>query len=206
MMTRVETIRGLPFLVTVVLALVPADSAAQTAGEWDWNAQYSAVVPIGESTRAFADGVSWRGATIDIERAATDQFSLGVSLGWHVLDEQSSRTTRLPQGAVTGRTLRTVNSVPILLAANLQLGSPRGIRPFIGAGGGTFWIENRTRAVGLAVNHTNWHWGMMGEFGLTFPRPSGATMTMSARYNRAFEVSGVEREYLTLSLGYLLGG
>lgn len=195
-----------PLLLALVLILTTTTPLeAQDVSGWSLNAQYSAVLPIGEATQAFADGLSWRGATIDIERRAGRHVSLGASFGWHVLAEENTATSVLPDGALSGRARRYVNSVPMLLSLNLLMGSPGGVRPYIGGGAGTFWIENRTETSGRTVDRTNWHLGVIGEAGVILPRPGGSSVTLSARYNKAFETNGVEREYLTFSLGYLLG-
>ena len=173
---------------------------------WTFNGQYSAVLPIGDPTRSFADGLSWRGATIDIEGGATDHLAIGASVGWHVVSEQNTATSLFPDAVLSGAGLRHMNSVPLLLTGTVTLGSPGGVQPFFGAGGGVVWVENRTEAGSFVLEDTNWHRGVMGEAGIRIPRARGATITIGARYQRAFEVSGVEREYVTFSLGYLLGG
>ncbi|MGB1839855.1 MAG: hypothetical protein ACPHWZ_01990 [Longimicrobiales bacterium] len=194
--------------MTVGLALLGLASplSAQRAGMWTFNGQYSTVLPIGDLTRSFTDGFSWRGGTIDVERGATDRLSIGASVGWHLLSEQNATTSLLPDAALSGTALRHVNSVPLLVSGTVTLGSPGRVRPFFGAGGGLVWVENRTEAGPFVLEDTNWHRGAMGEVGVQIPRARSATITIAARYQRASEVNGVEREYVTFSLGYLLGG
>jgi hypothetical protein len=93
-----------------------------------------------------------------------------------------------------------------MVTGTLALGSRDGIQPWFGVGGGTVWIESRTESGALAAEDVKWHRGAMGEVGLRIPRESGATITLSARYQRAFETNGLEREYMTFSVGSLLGG
>jgi CubicO group peptidase (beta-lactamase class C family) len=161
---------------------------------------------MSDETREFAGGFSWRGGTIDIARGATDHVTIGASFGWHVLSEENTGTSVFPDGAISGRALRHVNSVPLMVTGTLALGSRDGIQPWFGVGGGTVWIESRTESGALAAEDVKWHRGAMGEVGLRIPRESGATITLSARYQRAFETNGLEREYMTFSVGSLLGG
>lgn len=180
--------------------------SAQRAGRWTFHPQYSTVLPMSDETREFADGFSWRGGTIDIERGATDHIAIGASFGWHVLSEENTETSVFPDGAISGRALRHVNSVPLMVTGTIALGPRDGIQPWFGVGGGTVWIENRTESGTLGTEDANWHRIAMGEAGLRIPRESGETITLSARYQRAFETKGLEREYMTFSFGYLLGG
>ena len=195
-------------VLTVLVAVVGFASpvSAQRAGNWTFNAQYSTVLPIGDQTKAFADGFSWRGGTIDIERGATDHVAIGASFGWHVLSEENAGRSLFRDGAISGTGRRHVNAVPLILTGTVALGSRGGIQPFFGVGGGTTWVESRTEARTLVAENTSWHSSATGEFGLRIPRASGATITIGARYQRAFEADGVEWEYVTFSLGYLLGG
>jgi outer membrane protein W len=192
-------------VVTLLLAMAFAQPVqAQRAGYWSWNAKYSTVVGVGD-TSDFAGGFSWRGATFDIERAASDNLTVGLTFGWHILNEKNSGTSVFDNGAISGTAFRYMNSAPILLAANFFAGQRGSVRPYIGVGGGTYWIENRTEAGIFAIDDSNWHLGALGEFGLAIPRPGGTMMTLSATWNQAFERNDTRRSYLTFSLGYSVG-
>ena len=66
-------------VVTLLLAVTFAQPvSAQRAGDWMWNAKYSTVMAMG-TTSDFASGFSWRGATFDIEKATSDNFTIGVT-------------------------------------------------------------------------------------------------------------------------------
>jgi outer membrane protein W len=192
-------------VVALLLAATLAQPAsAQRPGQWMWNAQYSTVMGMGD-TSDFAGGFSWRGATFDIERGVSDQASIGLTFGWHVLDEKNSGTSVFDQGAITGTAFRYVNSAPILVTGNYFLGSRGSARPYLGVGAGTYWIENRTEAGIIAIENSNWHFGLMGEAGIAIPRPGGTSLTLSARYNWGMKTNETERQYWTFSLGYSVG-
>jgi outer membrane protein W len=157
------------------------------------------------TTAEYAGGFSWRGATFDIEKATSDAFTVGITFGWHVLDEKNAGTEQFDGGAITGTAFRYVNSAPILLTGNYFLGSRGSVRPYLGAGFGTYWIENRTEAGIFAVTDSNWHLGVLGEAGLAIPRPGGTSLTLSARYNYGLETNDTERQYWPFSLGASVG-
>jgi hypothetical protein len=192
-------------VVALLLAATFAQPvAAQRAGYWMWNAQYSTALPMG-TTKDYTDGFSWRGATFDIERAANDNVAFGLSLGWHVMDDKVVGTEEFDQGAVSGTAYRYVNSVPVLLTGTYFAGDRRSPRPFLSAGAGTYYVKNRTEVGVFAIENSNWHLGLMAEAGVMIPRPGGTGMTLSARYNWGLETSDIERQYFTFSIGYTVG-
>jgi len=192
-------------VVALLLAAAFAQPvSAQRAGQWMWNAKYSTAMGMG-TTSDYAGGFSWRGATFDIEKATSNNLTVGLTFGWHVLDEKNTGTEFYDEGAVSGTAFRYMNSAPILLTGNYFLGQRGSIRPYIGAGAGTYYIENRTEAGIIAITDSNWHLGLLGEAGLSIPRPGGTSLTLSARYNWGLETNDIERQYWTFSLGYSVG-
>jgi len=193
---------GAAALLLIVVMVQPV--SAQRAGRWSTTWSYSTVLGVSD-TKEFADGFSWRGMSLDIHKALTDDFTVGGSFGWHVLSDKNSGTAEFDAGAITGTAFRHVNSVPLLVSANYHLGQPGGTRPFIGVGAGTYWIENRTEAGGFVLDDSKGHLGRMGEAGIVIRRPS-RQITLSARYNWGLETNDVEQTYLTFSVGISVGG
>ncbi len=177
---------------------------AQRAGRWMWSAKYSTVLGIGD-TSDFAGGFSWRGATFDVERGLNENATVGITFGWHVLDEKTAGTEQFDAATISGTAFRYVNSVPLLLTGNFFFGDRGSTRPYIGAGAGTYWIENRTEAGVFLVERSNWHFGLLGEAGIVIPRPGGTSLTLNAAYNWGLEADDIERRYWTFSLGYSVG-
>jgi len=107
----------------LLFASVAQPVSAQRVGRWMFNGQYSTVLGV-EETADFAGDFSFRGVTIDVKRVQSENLALGVTFGWHVLDEQAVEGTNVfPAGAITGTRYKYVNSVPILAIANYYLGS-----------------------------------------------------------------------------------
>jgi hypothetical protein len=179
-------------------------AAAQTPGGWTWSSQYSTVLGIGD-TGDFAGGFSWRGATVDLEYAVGNDLTLGGAAGWHVLSEGAQGTRVLEQGSITGSAWSYVNAVPILFTGTWFMGPRDGSRTFLGAGAGTYWVENRIDAGTFTFEDSNWHLGLMAEAGALIPRSVGA-IELSARFHWAMENSAPSRTYMTFSIGYVAGG
>jgi hypothetical protein len=87
-----------------------------------------------------------------------------------------------------------------------EFGGRWGPKGFVGAGTGVIYVQNRAEAGPLRAENSNWHWGLSAEAGVAIPRPGGSTWDLSARYHWAVENSGIERQYVTFSLGYRIGG
>jgi len=188
----------------LLIATMVQPVTAQRPGRWATSWWYSTVVGVGD-TNDFVSGFSFRGASLDVEKALTEDLTLGVSTGWHVLSDEDSGTFVFDGGAITGSSFRSMNSVPLLVTGNYYLSEPGGTRPFLGAGAGTYWIKNRTEAGVIRVEESNWHLGLMGEAGIVIRRPS-RTFMLSARFNWALENNDIEATYLTFSVGLTTGG
>ncbi|MEJ2540684.1 MAG: outer membrane beta-barrel protein [Gemmatimonadota bacterium] len=191
-------------LLASLSSVAPAE--AQQLGRWQVIPHYSTVLPVGSATTDYADEFSFRGATLDLVRIARERVRVGVSAGWHVLSDETSGTEVFPEGAFTGTVRRYVNSVPILAVGSYHFGDRWGPQPFLGAGLGTIYAGNRATSGIFTVENNNWHLGFMAQAGIALPRPGGATWTLDARYYQAVESGGIERQYVTFSLGYRIGG
>jgi outer membrane protein W len=198
------TNRMLGTVAALLLSISLASPASAQQGEWIWDFQYSTVLGTGD-TSDFAGDFSWRGLTVDVQRVVRPGLTVGLQSGWHVMDEETDGTTQIPGGAITGTAFRYINSVPVLLTGDYNFQPGGAFQPFVGAGLGTYWIENRTEAGVFAIEDSNWHFGLMGEAGLVWVRPGGAAFTLTGRYNWAFESNGIERPYWTFSVGYRVG-
>ncbi len=198
------TNRVLGTVAALLVSISLASPASAQRGDWLWDFQYSTVLGTGD-TSDFADGFSWRGATVGVQKVLGPGLSVGLQSGWHVLSEESSGTLQFPGGAITGTAFRYVNSIPVLLTGDYRFQTGGEIQPFLGAGIGTYWIENRTEAGVFAIEDSNWHFGLMGEAGLAWIRPNDTAFTLAARYNWGLESNGIERPYFTFSVGYRIG-
>ncbi len=98
----------------LLIATMAQPVSAQRPGRWATSWWYSPVVGVGD-TKDFAGGFSWRGVSLDVTKALTDDFTLGGSIAWHVLSEKTSGTGEFDAGAISGTAFRYVNSMPLLL-------------------------------------------------------------------------------------------
>ena len=69
---------GATALLLIVTMVQPI--SAQTAGSWTTTWWYSTVMGVSD-TKDFAGGFSWRGVSLDVDRALSNNFTLGGSVG-----------------------------------------------------------------------------------------------------------------------------
>ena len=197
--------RGIGTLAFAML-LASGPVQAQQIGNWQVVPRYSTVLPVGGPTRDFVSDFSWRGATVDVVRFMSPNLRVGVSGGWHVLDGKSEGTEEFSGGALDGELRRWVNAVPLMAIGLYEFGGRWGPKGFVGAGTGVIYAQNRVDGGPIRAENSNWHFGLSAEAGVAIPRPGGSTWDISARYHWAAPSGGVERQYVTFSLGYRIGG
>jgi len=141
------------------------------------------------ATKDFVGETSWLGFGFDGRWFvnADRPVTVGIALGWHVLDEETSETIVFDAGALSGHQHRYLNSFPIMLTGHYYFGDKDRLWVFVGGGAGTYCIIQRFEVGVFAFEETNWHFGIYPEFGVQVPLQHDADLFVSARYNYAFE-------------------
>jgi outer membrane protein W len=123
---------------TLLLAAV-ASAPAKAQGQWFYGLGYQVSIPL-SNTKDFTENVSWRGASFEARKAIKPNLTVGLSLGWHVFDEETDEVVSFDNLDVSGDQLRYINSFPILLNAHKYFGQEGSMRPFVGLNAGaTSW-------------------------------------------------------------------
>jgi outer membrane protein W len=188
-------------MVSVALFLFLLVSAEAKAQDWFWAAQYQTALSVGD-TKDFTDQFSGRNFAVEGRAIINENFSAGLFLGWNVFNEEVADEDITIGGAtVSGYQFRYVNAFPILATAHYYLGRRGGPRGYIGAGAGTYYIENRLEMGLTALTVDNWHLGVAPEAGIVFPFNRYAAGYLSAKYNYAFEAGGIKHTYWTFGIG-----
>jgi outer membrane protein W len=170
--------------------------------EW-WTAiTYQGGLPAGD-TKEFTDEFSWRGLGLEGRTMVRPNVSVGGFVGWNTFTGEEDGTVSLGGADVSGFQSRFVNAVPLLVTAHFYSNSSRrdGMMPYLGAGIGTYWIENRLELGQTALTTDNWHFGLAPEIGFLFPMEGQLIGKLSAKYNYAFEAGGITHSYWTFGIG-----
>lgn len=193
-----NAIRTLALAFLLVLAR-NATAEAQTGQVW-WAFTYQTALATGD-TKTFTDDFSWRNVGLEGRSFLNPDLSIGVFFGWNVFHKALDGTISLGNVDASGYQDRFVNALPMLLTAHYYLGDRYGPRPYLGAGVGTYWIENRLELGVTSVTLSNWHFGVAPEVGVMIPTQGYSDTYLSAKYNHAFESGGVTRGYWTFGVG-----
>lgn len=168
---------------------------------------YQPSVPLGD-LEEYIGKTSWIGWGLEGRRFrnSSSHLTVGFAFAWHVFDDKLFGTQELENGAFTGTQRRWVNSLPFLLTSNYYFNRKDGMKPFIGAGAGVYYIEQRFDVGVWTREAGNWHFGLMGEAGLQLPLGDFEGFA-SAKYYYAFpsgdSISGEDMtyQYLTVAVG-----
>lgn len=161
-------------------------------------------MPAG-NTKEFTDETSYTNFAFEGRKYRSDNSTVGLYLGWTVMDERTTETATIGTTSVTGGQYRYNNIFPLLINTHYYLGEAGNLRPYFGAGAGAYVLERRLEIFTVAFTDYRWHFGFMPEVGVVIPVKWNTRAILAARYNYAF-ASGdqPEQSYWQLSLG--LGG
>jgi hypothetical protein len=197
-------------MIVIILVLLAAVNAL---GQSKITAFHYDISLPDQGTKDFIDETSWLGFGFDGRWFvnADVPVTLGIALGWHVFDKETSETIVFDNGALSGHQHRYLNSFPIMLTGHYYFGDKERLWAFVGAGVGTYCIIQRFEVGVFAFEETNWHFGVYPEVGLQIPLQE-VDLFVSARYNYAFEagesLSGQAKDYnyWGINLGFAYNG
>jgi opacity protein-like surface antigen len=195
---------------TVLLAalLVPTLNTDAGARDKITILSYNVGIPVG-NTEDYISETSFRGFGLDFRhfRSRGKNFTVGFTFAWQVFDQRATGTTVLDNGAVTGTQRRFLNTLPFLLTSHWYSSQQNNrTRIYIGAGAGTYYIEQRLDIGVSSFQENNWHFGLMGEAGIQIPL-GDVELVVGARYNYAFAAGqsiggdGQDWDYVTAIAG-----
>jgi outer membrane protein W len=191
----------------IALLLFGAGSAKAEAqqGKWFWGLQYMVGTGVSDTRDFVGGGVSFRNFGIEGRYVSSPKLSFGLYFAWNVFNQETDSviTNFAGTGAdVSGFQHRYVNAFPILATVHYYFGKPRGIRPYVGTGLGTYYVENRLDIGRSSIYADNWHLGLAPELGVIIPVDWNVRAYLNAKYNWAIKSGGVEVQYFTFGLGF----
>lgn len=189
-------------MIIAAFGLFSVGAFAQTAA---WNANYIVALPMGD-TKEWIDNTSFRGVSIDGRSFVDDNFSIGGTIAWQSFYKKiEDHTISLPNADIYGTQFRYINSFNVTFDAHYYVGEPYSIRPYIGAGVGTYYMSQRGDLSLWSVTTDGWHFGVRPELGLFVPfSNSDYGINIGAKYNYIIKNSdSVDHQYLSINLGLL---
>jgi len=192
--------KSLKIFSVILLVAIGVEMSAQSKT----NLYYTMGIPMG-NTNDFIDKTSFRGMGFEYQYMLTDKFALGGVLQWNTFYKATGKITQpIDNGAINGYQYRYINTVPMYLTGTYYLaGDDATVRPYLGLGVGTYWLEKRTD-MGMYTDYTNsWHFGMIPKAGILVPLSYSNSLYLGIDYNIAFKNSRLDQQsWLGISVGF----
>jgi hypothetical protein len=187
--SAVRPARGaaVPLAAAAVLVALAAPPAARCAG-----AQYFAglvYAPGGAvgHTRDLVGSPGWTGFTFEARRAVHGTIATGVVLGTNVFTGSAPTRLSTDHGVVTDLAQQRLIYTTVLFAVDWFGGDRTAtVRPFVGAGAGMYFVNQRAELSADTAETTVWHLGLAPEAGVAIRISPRAHATLIARYNHPF--------------------
>ena len=180
-------------------------------------AQYRGFVSFGwklgqalEETEDFIDEPSLEGVHFGLEGFVTTNFSMGVDISYsHFYQETGKTSYEFGNRTFTGAGFKYFDAAPMLFTMKqyVGLGNPRSVfSPYIGIGGGTYFIRERLEIGSVAFEDDGWVLGYAPLFGFMIRMDEQAWFFVDAAYNRTFERNEIEEHtFVTGTVGIRIG-
>ena len=133
--------------------------------------------------------IIWNQNSIIHNNSLPQNTSVGLTLGWNVLDERRTETAQLGTqnpGAITGTQDRYLNAFPIMANVHYYFGERGGVRPYVGLNAGGIVMNQRFEIGIVALQNDGWEWGIAPEAGIIIPMDREWAIMVNAKYNYAF--------------------
>jgi len=165
-----------------------------------WKMTYDVSFPLG-TTKTFADQVSWRGLSLDMDRLLNDNLALGVGVGWNTfVQKYPDSYYQRDEMLLHGTQVRYVNDIPI--AARFTWYQPLDmVEPYFTLGVGTVWQQMRREIGLLAFEGNYWQFLLAPELGAVFPLGYKSYGTLKVKYTQGFQTSDSDNALSFLSIG-----
>jgi outer membrane protein len=193
--------KSLRILSVILLVALGVEMSAQSNKT---HLYYNMGFPMG-NTKDFISKASFRGMGFEYQYLFNNNFALGGVLQWSTFYQDEPRQTYVKDnGAINGIKYKYINTVPLYITGTYYLASDdASIRPYVGLGVGTYWLEQRTD-MGLFTDiYNSWHFGLIPKAGVLIPISYSTSIYLGVDYNIAFKNSDLDQQsWIGLSVGF----
>jgi opacity protein-like surface antigen len=158
------------------------------------NITYNVAMPLG-NTAAYISNTSFRGASLEIGTALSENFSIGVGGSWHVFYAHPGYTIVEigNNSAISGMEYRYINAFPLMVTGRYLFNSQSMFTPFIGTGLGTAYVEQRTDIGSVPFESSAWHLAVAPEVGAIVEVGYRTNLFVNARFTNAFKSGDMDK-------------
>jgi len=191
-------------LIAIVSIFIGTTGYSQTSL---YTLDYTMGLGVG-STGDYIGNMSFRGLTFEGRGFVTDNISVGALFNWSTFYEaREGETYTHEYTTITGNQYRYINAFPMLAQAHYYFATdPHKTRFYLGAGVGTYKINQETDIGVWALSYDKWHFGVSPEVGVVLPIGYSTMVNLSVRYHYAVKTKkSPEYSWLGFSVGFAWG-
>lgn len=188
------------YILILLLGLVTNIVSAQEGSTIFVN--YLVGMPLGE-TADFTDNISPRGVDFEVQKFLKEDLSVGFNIGWSIFRQKIAEETFDYQDlTITGTQFRYTNFVPLNVNVKKYFMGSGDYVPYIGAGLGTAYAEQRTEVGVFQVEEDKWQFNMAPEIGMLYDMNYKAYLSVKLKYNYSMKAGDFpSQSYLSLGVG-----
>jgi opacity protein-like surface antigen len=189
--------KPLRIIVAALLGIIVTATTQAQTGKLNVNIHYSAATPTG-SFKDFVDKTSFRGWTGSLLYGINNHISVGLGLGFHDFYQKYPRDVyKLSDGSdISAVVTNSVQTIPLLAAAQYNFLPGKAIQPYIGVGVGGNLVVYKQYLGEFADSKNKVGFAARPEAGLFIPFTKGENawgISANAMYNyMPFSYNGVD--------------
>ena len=188
-------------IAVFALFIVTQSAFSQVPGYWSF--QYSTGFGSGDLAEYIAQP-SFRGGLIEYRKPYKDNMLVGAELGWNVFYEKKDADTYTSgTESLSGIQYRTQNTIPILVSVEYFLSTENPLKPYVGLGIGTMYIERSTDMGQWRLKENPWSFAVKPELGLLYEMSFSTSFKLAAKYYNGFKTGQLDNQgYFSVSAGF----
>jgi outer membrane protein W len=187
-------------IAVFVIFIFSKNAYSQQPGYWSF--QYATGFGTGD-LGDYISAPSFRGGLIEYRKAIKDNVLVGVDFGWNVFYEKKDADTYTSgTEALSGVQYRTQNALPMLVSAEYFLSTDNALKPYVGLGIGTMYLERSTDMGQWRLEENPWSFAVKPELGLLYEMSFSTSFKLAAKYYNGFKTGQLENQgYFSISAG-----
>ena len=188
------------FIAVFTIFIFSKNTYSQQPGYWSF--QYATGFGTGD-LGDYISAPSFRGGLIEYRKAIKDNVLVGVDFGWNVFYEKKDADTYTSgTEALSGVQYRTQNALPMLVSAEYFLATDNALKPYVGLGIGTMYLERSTDMGQWRLEENPWSFAVKPELGLLYEMSFSTSFKLAAKYYNGFKTGQLENQgYFSISAG-----
>lgn len=166
--------------------------------------EYPVSFPTGE-LKEYTDKVNWRGISFGYRKMANENVAVGFDMSTYLFFEKKDKDTyTFETTSITGVQYRHNYSLPISVQVDYVLAPGADIRPYLGMGIGTIYVDRRTDFGIYQFRQDTWQFLLQPEAGISFYLSEGTALSISGNYFAGFDNQEMEGQtFLAGNIGFI---